>query len=279
MRFASLLSALPLALALQAPLHAQVAKTADVRVVTINDAEVRSGASTSELFYVTNRLPHNARVEVIEEVAGGWLKIRPPEGSFSWINTRFLEHIVPNRPNYVVHVRGWCPGHHRQRHHHGHRPTVIGAKLQRGAQVIGIGQPLTDAEGTWMPIEAPAGESRYIRADAVSPRANDIQTVAHSTLTDGKSGALALLDRAQRQFGPFTDGALAAGDAGRTHWTNRRGRPTVGEGGRGHGHHQPRVFQTGPRSGLLFGQRPPQLRCRRGSPSPGRLLFGQRHAS
>ena len=65
MRFASLLSALALALVFQAPVHGQAAKTADVRFVTAAEAEVRSGASMSEHFYSTNRLPRGARVSCL----------------------------------------------------------------------------------------------------------------------------------------------------------------------------------------------------------------------
>ena len=41
-------------------------------------------------------------VEVTAEKSGGWLEIRPPEGSLSYINTRFLRHMYTNQPNHVV---------------------------------------------------------------------------------------------------------------------------------------------------------------------------------
>src|SRR5262249_43222381 len=109
-------------------------------------------------------------VEVLQELEGGWLKVRPPEGSFSWVNTRFLEHIVPHQPNYVVATEGvdvpvfMGSGVVKGR-------TVVGAKLKRGAQVTSIGPSRTDEEGTWMPIEPPPGEGRYLRAEAVTRRA------------------------------------------------------------------------------------------------------------
>src|SRR5262249_54562705 len=48
------------------------------------------------------------------------------------------------------------------------RPTVVGVKLKRGAQVVSIGKPQADAEGEYMPIEPPHGEGRFIRAEFVA---------------------------------------------------------------------------------------------------------------
>ncbi len=165
MRSALMLGALTLVLAAQAPLYAQAPKAPDFREVIVDGAELRSGASTSEAFYVTNRLPRSTPVEVLEEMADGWLKVRAPRGSFSWINTRFLEHIVPHLPNWVV-GEGEAPvfiGSELLKE----RPRVIGVKLKKGTQVLSIGPTQTDADGTWMPIEAPAREVRFLRAESV----------------------------------------------------------------------------------------------------------------
>jgi hypothetical protein len=124
-------------------------------------------------------------VEVVEELPDGWLKIRPPRGSFSWVNTRFLQHIAPNQPNYVnVAENQELPVYSGSEIQKG-RPTVIGAKLKRGTQVISIGRPLGDdgkaqpgEEGPWMPIEPPEGEVRYIRADVVAKTRPPVDTVA-----------------------------------------------------------------------------------------------------
>jgi hypothetical protein len=160
----------PAALALLlacAPAFAQVGP--DHRFVSAEQAEVRSGPSTSANFYVTNRLRRGQGVEVIGELPGGWLKIRPPEGSFSYINTRFLKSIVPNQDNYVVALEGVeVPVFMGSQFVNDHRPTVVGVSLKRGAQVISIGKPLADSEGEWMPIEPPPGEGRYLLAESVS---------------------------------------------------------------------------------------------------------------
>src|SRR5262249_26298006 len=135
MRSTSLLGAVTLALAAAGAAGAQGPR--DLRTVTLPEAEVRSGPSDSPQFYVTNRLRAGTPVEVLQELDGGWLKVRPPEGSFSWVNTRFLEHIVPHQPNYVVAAEGVdVPVFIGSEVVKGR--TVVGAKLKRGAQVTSI---------------------------------------------------------------------------------------------------------------------------------------------
>src|SRR5262245_40972460 len=167
MRSTSLLGAVTLALAAAGAARAQGPR--DLRTVTLPEAEVRSGPSDSPQFYVTNRLRAGTPVEVLQELDGGWLKVRPPEGSFSWVNTRFLEHIVPHQPNWVVSAEGVdVPVFMGSEVVKGR--TVVGAKLKRGAQVTSVGPSRTDEEGTWLPSQPPPGEGRYGRAVAVARR-------------------------------------------------------------------------------------------------------------
>jgi hypothetical protein len=134
--------------------------------VTAAEALVRAGPS--DRFYPTNVLRTGDKVQVVEEGAGGWLAIRPPEGSFSWINTRFLQNIVPHQPNFVVAQEGMTVDVIVGSSVRQDRPDVAGSKLQRGAQVRSLGPTQADREGTWMPIEPPPGEVRYIQAEAVT---------------------------------------------------------------------------------------------------------------
>jgi hypothetical protein len=173
MRPTALLAGPVLVLVLGTPGSAQTPPAApapapDIRYVLAPEAEVRCGPSTKPEIYPTNRLRHGDRVQVVAEGAGGWLAIRPPESSFSWINTRFLQNIVPHQPNYVVAQEGVAVpviiGSSIKRD----RPDVVGARLQRGAQVRSVGPALADGEGTWMPVEPPPAEVRYIRAEAVA---------------------------------------------------------------------------------------------------------------
>src|SRR5207248_11130861 len=67
-------------------------------------ADVRSGPS--EKMYVTNRLARGDKVNVVGQRDGGWLVIEPPEGSFSWINERFLQRSQDPRIAIVVRPDG-----------------------------------------------------------------------------------------------------------------------------------------------------------------------------
>jgi hypothetical protein len=166
MRYALAPAALVL-LSLHVPAFAQ--NGADIRYVIANETLVRSGPSDSEQFYPTNRLVRGTKVEVIgPELAGGWLKITPPENSFSYISTRFLEHVSPNEPNYVVALANVEVPVYIGSEMLNKRPTIVGCKLKRGTQVKSIGKAMSEGGDTLMPIEPPPGESRYIRAEAVS---------------------------------------------------------------------------------------------------------------
>jgi hypothetical protein len=171
MRSASALAGLVLGLGLAGHLSAaDPPPPPDIRVVSVPEAEVRCGPTDDPKMYRTNLLHQGDRVEVIEEIKpGGWLAIRPPRGSFSWINARFLQHIDPHQSNYVVTQEDApVPVIYGSPFIPDHRPNVTGPRLTRGHQVRSLGPTLSDAEGSWMPIEPPAGEVRYLRAENVS---------------------------------------------------------------------------------------------------------------
>jgi hypothetical protein len=167
-----------------------------VRYVKDAEAEVRCQPSTNPEFYATNRLRRGDAVEVDEVRPDGWLKIRPPRGSFSWINTRFLQHIASNQPNYVITPPDELVPVYVGSEVQKGRPTVIGAKLKRGTQVQSIGKPLAgdttspSEAGPWMPIEAPEGEFRYILANAVDKTRPAVDVVAAARVpTAGPGGS------------------------------------------------------------------------------------------
>jgi hypothetical protein len=165
MRYALAPAALVL-LSLHVPVFAQAGP--DIRYVIANETLVRSGPGDSEQFYPTNRLVRGTKVEVIQELEGGWLKITPPEKSFSYISTRFLEHVSPNEPNYVVALANVEVPVYIGSEMVNKRPTVVGCKLKRGTQVRSAGKAISEDGDAFMPIEPPPGEGRFIRAEAVS---------------------------------------------------------------------------------------------------------------
>jgi hypothetical protein len=157
--------------------------------VLTNGAEVRCKPGTEPAVYVTQQLPRGAAVEVVEKLPDGWLKIDPPDGSFSWVNMRFLRQTDRVRDVWVVTApEGPVPalvGSSARKD----RPEVVGTTLARGTQVIAVGPPLAQTDGYWLPILAPPGEYRYIREQdvfaATSPSA------APTTTTAARPGAAA----------------------------------------------------------------------------------------
>jgi uncharacterized protein YgiM (DUF1202 family) len=63
--------------------------------VAVENAEVVAGPG--QRFYATDRLTRGTQVEVYREEASGWLAIRPPDGSFSWVPAEFIERSPDDR--------------------------------------------------------------------------------------------------------------------------------------------------------------------------------------
>jgi hypothetical protein len=171
MRFIPLAGVIALALALGGSVSADPVPYS--AAVTAPEAEVRCGASLDPQFYTTNRLRKGDIVQVLKERGDGWLEIQPPAGSFSWINARFLMQTQPN--SFVV----TAPAGSRVQVLVGAevgqgKPTVAGSALEQGTLVHRYqkggqpGAPLIDRDETWMPIEPPPSEVRYLRAEAVA---------------------------------------------------------------------------------------------------------------
>lgn len=137
----------------------------DIRYITGTRAEVRCKPGNGPDIYVTNVLKQGDTVEVIGEASGNWLAIRPPRGSFSWINTRFLKSMPGNQQ--VITAPGEVEVYVGSEVLKG-RPSIVGVKLKTGSIVHPIGRTLVDGGDAWMPIEPPAREERYILATDVS---------------------------------------------------------------------------------------------------------------
>jgi hypothetical protein len=143
----------------------RAAQTPYVAAVIQAEADVRCKPSTDPKLYPTNRLPEGTRVLVLEERSDGWLGIQPPPGSFSWINSNQVERIVPAQANWVVkndNVSVLVGGDVVNV-----RPSVEGVRLARGTQVRVMAKEVRDGDTVLFPIDPPAGEMRYIRAEAV----------------------------------------------------------------------------------------------------------------
>jgi len=147
--------------------------------VVQTSADVRSGPG--EKMYATNRLGKGSKVTVVGKREGGWLAIEPPEGSFSWVNARFLQPSEDRRHAIVVTRDGaQVPILVGSRLVEG-PPTVRGGELKPGTILWTSWQKMSTDEGYLVQVVPPPSEVRYIRAEAVS--------VTPDTVAVGGAGA------------------------------------------------------------------------------------------
>jgi hypothetical protein len=181
--------------------------------VQTDGAQVRCQPGDQPAVYLTHLLRRGDPVQVVEKLDGGWLKIEPPDGSFSWINTRFLHQEKGPQPIWTVSV---LPGASApvlvgSPFKEGH-PDVMGTRVARGAQVIAVGEPRAENDGLWLPIQPPAGEYRYVRqADvAATPPASAPGTATATTAAHaGSAAALAAQATEKAADAPSPDGPPA----------------------------------------------------------------------
>ncbi len=136
----------PLALAVDFPYTAYV-NSADVYV--------RSGPGRD--YYPTDKLQKGERIEVYRHDPGGWLAIRPPRGSYSWVSARHLDPeqdklAVVNSDRVVARVGSTFND----------ARDVIQVRLDRGEKVELLEPPSPDSP--WCKIAPPAGEFRWVFA-------------------------------------------------------------------------------------------------------------------
>jgi hypothetical protein len=189
-------------------------------VVTEDVTEVRSGPRSDPKLYATNLLRRGAVVEVVAE-QDGWLAIKPPPGSFSWINTLCVERIgrgkswvVITDPNTPVPVLVGSDLVDEE-------PTIEGTWVTRGTQVVARGKEQATENGKWLPIDPPPAEVRWVRAEAV-----ERLTAAEPGPAEEEPEAWA--GRAKPSGGPDAARAIAKPRRGPNDpppvptWTNRR---------------------------------------------------------
>lgn len=156
-----------------------------------DEVEVRSGPGWH--YYVTQRLPRGSRVEVYRHDPGGWLAIRPPRESFSWVAARHVrltddphvaEIVQDATVAWIGATQGTVPQHKWQvRLDRGELVEVL------GEQTLAIGPGF--ATEKYCKVAPPAGEFRWIHqrqingAAAVPVRTPPtVQPVAGTAQTD-----------------------------------------------------------------------------------------------
>ena len=140
--------------------------------IILPNAEVRSGPGSDSKLYGTNNLKAGDVITVVQERTDGWLAIRPPDGSFTWVQSKYLQRIVATQPNYLVQTNDG----NKVPVYIGSavlntKPTLESARLTRGSQVKSLGAAQSDGKENWIPIVPPENELRYIRCEAIGKQA------------------------------------------------------------------------------------------------------------
>jgi hypothetical protein len=105
--------------------------------------------------YRTDRLDRGQRVTIYKQESG-WCAIRPPHGSYSWVEGRFVEQVKngvgrvkqDRAPSYI--------GTHVQSKH-----DRVQVELRAG-EMLEIMESVETASGLWYKISPPSGEFRWV---------------------------------------------------------------------------------------------------------------------
>lgn len=140
--------------------------------IILPNAEVRSGPGSDSKLYGTNNLKAGDTITVVQERSDGWLAIRPPDGSFSWVQSKHLQRIVATQPNYLVQSNDGnkIPVYIGSAVLNT-KPTLESTRLARGTQVKALGAAQSDGQENWIPIVPPDTELRFIRCEAIGKQA------------------------------------------------------------------------------------------------------------
>jgi SH3-like domain-containing protein len=162
--------------------------------VAADEVHVRSGPGQN--YYPTSKLKRGAEVEVYRHDPGGWCAIRPVEGSFTWVSSRFLK---PTEDNLAAITEDAVQA--RVGSQFSDIRDVVQVRLQKG-EVVELFDPPPHgsardenagparAENAWVKIAPPAGEFRWISSkylDAEFP--HDGVRVAPRARKDGRRSA------------------------------------------------------------------------------------------
>jgi hypothetical protein len=134
-------------------------------VVLPADVEVRTGPAAK--FNATGKLRQGERVVVVPDskLQPGWQAIKPPADSLSWIEAKHVKKLDEN-PHIATVIADEVPV----------RPGVRGTnrpldvewiKVKRGLLVVIAGPEAATDNGTWLPIQPPPQDVRYVPAEAL----------------------------------------------------------------------------------------------------------------
>lgn len=172
-------------------------------VVGADDVYVRSGPGTE--YYPTGKLKIGETVEVYRHDPGGWCAIRPPQGSFTWVSSRFLE-ARKDRLGEIIGSRVAA----RVGSSFSTIRDVIQVRLQKG-ELVEILE--TSPDGAWTKVSPPSGEFRWIHQQYLANPSDN------SGLRNSGTESSPMTDRtfshANEQSRELEPSARYAGDASR----------------------------------------------------------------
>lgn len=128
--------------------------------VGVDGAIVRSGPS--EDAYPTGTVGKNRYVEAYFRSADGWCAIRPPQGSFSWINAKFVRRENDSTGRVVASNGKAAPA--RVGGATVEESAIVQVGLKNGRQIKILGETRLSDGSTWLKIAPPSGEFRWLRA-------------------------------------------------------------------------------------------------------------------
>lgn len=135
--------------------------------VADDGTQIRS-APGSENDYATGTLRRGDIVEIFFKNGDGWCAIRPPEGSYSWVNGNFVRPtqdgggvIVSPSEGKEVPVRVGADSVLKS--------TSVQVGLKSGRTVTILGETTLTGGKTWYKISPPAGEFRWIHESRLVP--------------------------------------------------------------------------------------------------------------
>jgi SH3-like domain-containing protein len=132
----------------------------------ISAKQASVSAGPGRRFYVTDHLPRGSQVEVYREDDAGWLAIRPPEGSFSWVPAERVERMDGDVGKIKSATESWIGTAVEQVKQHEHQVSLKPGELVQVLAEKHVGA--SDQQETWLKIAPPAGEFRYVHSRDVS---------------------------------------------------------------------------------------------------------------
>ncbi|MDB5339931.1 MAG: hypothetical protein JWN70_5550 [Planctomycetaceae bacterium] len=143
---------------------------------------VRSGPGL-EKHYPTMKLKNGDRVYVLRKDPGGWFMITPPQGSYSWILSRYVlrngNQGTVKENGIVVRVGAFQSA----------QRDVEQVRLNQGDTVEILGEQILDSDkgkDQWLQIKPPRGEHRWIKGSHLVELNPDGTPKVLAKIADGK---------------------------------------------------------------------------------------------